>query len=310
MNLYLDCYPCFLTQALNAARRTGADDMRQMAIIKRLLPLLENLPAGASPPEIARRVHHIIRSETGNQDPYLASKQHSTRYALDLYPRLKELAAASRDPLGTALRLAIAGNIIDLGVKDHYDDLWKTVKRVLSQPLAIDDERNLRDRLDNVDKLLYLADNAGETVFDRILIETLSVPVIYAVKGQAVLNDATVEDALAAGLQHSATLISNGTDAPGTVLPLCSVEFIEHFETAPLVIAKGQANYETLSTAGKKIFCLLQVKCPVIARDIGAPVGSIVIRRSRQRAVPNPPMGNPAARQETRWETNTCCQKS
>lgn len=284
MNLYLDCYPCFLSQGLNAARRTGADDMRQMAVIKRLLPLLETLPAEATPPEIARRVHHIVRSEIGNRDPYLAAKRHSTRQALELYPRLKELAAASRDPLGTAVRLAIAGNIIDLGVKDNYDDLWETVERVLSQPLAIDDGHALRDRLDSVDKLLYLADNAGETVFDRVLIETLSVPVIYAVKGQAVLNDATLDDALAAGLQHSATLISNGTDAPGTVLPLCSAEFIEHFETAPLVIAKGQANYETLSTTGEKIFCLLQVKCPVIARDIGAPVGSIVIRRSRPYA--------------------------
>ena len=283
MNIYLDCYPCFLTQALNAARRVGADDIQQMAVIKSLLPLLENLPAGANPPEIAYRVHHLIRAKINVPDPYHEAKQQSTRQALALYPRLKKRVSESHDPLDTALRLAIAGNIIDLGVKDRYDDLWETVERVLAQSLAIDDERKLREQLNTVDRLLYLADNAGETVFDRILIETLSIPVIYAVKSSAILNDATAEDALAAGLQHSAAIVENGTDAPGTVLSLCSDEFIEHFEAAPLVIAKGQANYETLSDAGNKIFCLLQIKCPVIARDIGAPMGSIIIRQSRYR---------------------------
>jgi hypothetical protein len=128
--------------------------------------------------------------------------------------------------------------------------------------------------------VLYLGDNAGETVFDRVLIEALEPPVLYAVKGGPVLNDATLDDALAAGLETCATIIDNGSRAPGTVLDLCSAEFRGAFDAAPLVIAKGQANYETLSEAGPRVFCLLQAKCPVIAEDMRVPVGSTIVRRS------------------------------
>ena len=119
-------------------------------------------------------------------------------------------------------------------------------------------------------------------MFDRVLIDTLPLPVVYAVKGRPVLNDATVEDAIAAGLHQSATLISTRADTPGTILSLCSAEFREVYQDAPVIIAKGQANYETLGGAGEKIFCLLQVKCPVIAGDVGAPVGSLVVRQSEK----------------------------
>ena len=280
MKIYLDCYACFVRQALDAARRAGGDQKQQYAVIQKVLLLLQELPIAAQPPEIARRVHLVVQAEIGATDPYRDAKQTSTRQALALYPRLQELIARSDDPVATALRLSIAGNIIDLGVQDHYDDLWQTVERVLVQPLAIDNEQKLRECLDAVDGLLFLADNAGETVFDRVLIETLDIPVIYAVKGGPTLNDATVEDAVAAGIDQKAVIVSNGSQAPGTILSMCSAEFLQLFETSPLIVAKGQANYETLSDAGDKVFCLLQVKCPVIARDIDAPVGSIIIRQS------------------------------
>jgi uncharacterized protein with ATP-grasp and redox domains len=128
--------------------------------------------------------------------------------------------------------------------------------------------------------VLFLADNAGETVFDRVLIERLEPRVLYGVKGGPILNDATRGDALAAGLDTCATIIDNGSRAPGTVLDFCSSEFRDTFDGAPLVIAKGQANYETLSDAGPRVFCLMQAKCPVIADDLRVPVGSAVVRRS------------------------------
>jgi len=106
------------------------------------------------------------------------------------------------------------------------------------------------------------------------------LPVTYVVKSGPTLNDATREDALAAGLETCAVINDNGSDAPGTILPLCSEAFRQVYAAAPLIIAKGQANYETLSEAGPRVFCLLQIKCPVIARDLGAPVGGVVVRRS------------------------------
>lgn len=280
MRTYLDCYPCFLRQALSAARRAGADDAQQHAIMGQAMALLQTSPPGKTPPEIGYAVHRIVRDMMGHSDPYREIKDVSTRTALAIYPRLKVLVAESPDPLETAVRLSIAGNIIDFALSDELADLWATVERVLAAPFAVDDLAVLRAALDAADRVLYLADNAGETVFDRVLIEALTVPVTYVVKGGPTLNDAAREDALAAGLETCADIINNGSDAPGTILSLCSEDFRQVYAAAPLIIAKGQGNYETLSEADARVFCLLQIKYPVIARDLGAPVGGVVVRQS------------------------------
>jgi uncharacterized protein with ATP-grasp and redox domains len=278
MRTYLDCYPCFLRQALDAARRAGVDDTRQRAVLDRVLEALRQIEPAATPPEIGDQVHRIVRQVAGNGDPYREAKAASTRQALALYLRSKEMVQEADDPLDVAVRLSIAGNIMD-AARFQECDLWGTVERVLAQPFAVDDGAAFRDAIAGADKVLYLADNAGETVFDRVLIEALDVPVIYAVKGGPTLNDATREDALAAGVDRVAEIVSTGSDAPGTILGCCSEEFRKLYERAKLIIAKGQANYETLSEKGANVFCLLQTKCPVIARDVGVPVGSIVLRQ-------------------------------
>ncbi len=280
MQTYLDCYPCFLRQALSAARRVGASDAQQFSVLQAVLKLMQNIRADHNPPEIAYRVHRIVRQKVDVDDPFRDAKSKSTQDALALYPKLKQRVARSADPFDTAIRIAIAGNIIDFGVREQIAELRDVVDQVLVQEFAICDSDLLREKLERAHHVLFLGDNAGETVFDRVLIEQLSVPVIYAVKDGPILNDATSQDAIAAGLDQCATLVSNGTTAPGTLLSMCSGEFRQIFEQAPLIIAKGQANYETLSDAGEKVFCLLQVKCPVIARDIGAPLESIVVRQS------------------------------
>ena len=283
MKTYLDCYPCFVRQALEAARQTGADERQQRQVLDEVLGLLRQAEDGLTPPEIGDRVHHVVRRVSGIDDPYRALKAQSTREALALHPRLKTLVAASDDALDTALRLSIAGNIIDLGPAPEYS-LWEVVERVLAQPFALDDQGALRvalAELSGQDALLFLADNAGETVFDRVLIEALiewyGLHVVYAVKGGPSLNDATIEDARAAGLHEVATLIDNGADAPGTALARCSPAFRRLFDAAPVILAKGQANYECLSDLGRGVFFALQCKCPVIARDVRVPLGSIVL---------------------------------
>jgi damage-control phosphatase, subfamily I len=280
---YLDCYPCFLRQALEGARIGKADEQQQRLVLNRALETLRRIEPWRTPPEIADRIHWIVRRTVGNSDPYRAAKETSTGHALALYPRLKTLVAEASDPLDVAVRLSIAGNIIDLGPNLKYD-LWETVERTLIQPFAVDDRPAFRDALDKAERVLYLADNAGETVFDRVLIETLHAPVSYAVKGGPILNDATLEDALAAGVGSAAKIISTGSDAPGTILRSCSQEFRQLYEEADLVIAKGQANYETLSADGARTFFLLQAKCSILARDAGVPVGSIVLKQGQGRA--------------------------
>jgi uncharacterized protein with ATP-grasp and redox domains len=278
MKTYLDCYPCFLRQALQAARLAGVDENRQKAVLDLVLGVLEGIGPASTPPDIADRVHHIVRQVARDGDPYRTAKDASTRQALALYPRMKAVIEDADDPLDVALRLSVAGNIIDLGPDLDYD-LWSTVERVLVQPFAVDDRVAFWQALVGAERLLYLGDNAGETVFDRVLIETMGVPVTYAVKGGPILNDATRQDAVQAGLDRVAEVITNGTDAPGTLLPRCSDEFRARYQRAKVVLAKGQANYETLSEEGPKVFFLLQVKCPVIARDAAVPVGSIVLKQ-------------------------------
>jgi uncharacterized protein with ATP-grasp and redox domains len=280
MKTYIDCYPCLVRQALTAIQAGKAGEDEQLAILKQILSALQSAELGLSPPEIGNRLQNVVRQHMGAVDAYRDAKVRSTREALEMYPRLKEMVLRSDDPLEVAIRLSIAGNIIDLAFRQDYGDLWATVERVLSSPFAIDDTEALRSRLNKADWILFLADNAGETVFDRLLVETLAMPVVYAVKGEPVVNDAIWEDAVAAGLEDCARLASTGSGGAGTILDQCSPEFRELFAKAPLIIAKGQANYETLSEAGSQIFCLLQIKCPVIGRDIGTPVGSIVVYQS------------------------------
>jgi uncharacterized protein with ATP-grasp and redox domains len=272
-----------LRQALNASRRVGADETQQYAVMQKTISLFQKIKPTTTPPEIAYQVHQIVRETVNSNDPYKEAKESSTKDALALYPDLKRLLAESDDPLDTAIRISIAGNIIDFGVVDHLEDLAGITEKVINQDYHIDDTESLRKKLSSADWALFLADNAGETVFDRVLIESLPMEVIYAVKGGPILNDATLEDAMAAGLDQYATLVSNGSVATGTIIHLCSKEFQQILNRAPVVIAKGQANYETLSESDDKVFCLLQVKCPVVANDVGVPEGSIAVVQAQNK---------------------------
>lgn len=278
MKTYLDCYSCFLRQALSAARRAGASDDQQRLILLNTMEELHDMPTDTTPPQMAYRIHQRVRQQTNITDPYRQAKDEATQQALALYPQLKKMVTKATDPLEIALRIAIAGNIIDLGVAESYD-LKATLDRVLVQPFAINDLASLRTSLVKSSSILYLADNAGETVFDRVLIEALDHPVTYVVKAGPIINDAIREDAVTAGIDQVAVIIDNGSDAVGTLLGDCSEGFRKHFDQAELIIAKGQANYESLSGSQAPLFFLLQAKCSVIAQDLGVTEGAVVLKQ-------------------------------
>jgi hypothetical protein len=234
MKTYLDCYLCLLRQGLTAVRRAGLSDDDQVAVINGVLQGLQAIQPGQTPPVIATQIHQVIQEKTGIADPYLELKEQSTQKALTLYPRLKEMVASADDPFETAVRLAIAGNIMDFGPADEYD-LWASVERVLAQPLASNDLEALRQAVDRADEVLYLSDNAGETVFDRVLIELIAKPVRYAVKSGPILNDATKADALAAGIDQVAEVVEIGCDAMGTLFERCNDEFVRLYRTASVI---------------------------------------------------------------------------
>ncbi|MBW2624222.1 MAG: DUF89 family protein, partial [Deltaproteobacteria bacterium] len=157
-------------------------------------------------------------------------------------------------------------------------DLKTEVEEILEIDFAICDYEAFKDRLGEASEILYLGDNAGECVFDRILIEEISKPVLYAVRDAPIINDATYEDAAQAGIDEVATIFSSGTDAPGTILKTCSSEFREIYNNSEFIISKGQGNYEGLSNENHSPFFLLKVKCQVIANDIGVNEGDIILK--------------------------------
>ena len=279
MKMFLECYACAARQTLQALREAGVEESRHKEILNRILQALIDLDPALTPPEFGAHIHAIIREEAGCEDPYRKIKRKSTEEALKLYPELKTLIEDSEDPIDTATRLCIAGNIIDLGAANKYD-LEGTIERVLSQPYATDDFPGFKQQVREAESILMLADNAGETVFDRLFIETIGKPVTYAVKEAPCINDATMEDARQAGLDTVAEVISCGAQAPATILKWCSPEFLKIYDRTGLVIAKGMGNYEALSQEDRHLYFLLQVKCDMVARDIGAPAGSIVVKRS------------------------------
>jgi len=284
MQTYLDCIPCFVRQALDAARRTTQDCRVHERVVREVLRLASNLDMSQSPPKIAQQIHRLVREQTGIKDPYFKVKKQFNNASLELYSKMRQLIIESDDPLNTAIRLAIAGNIIDLGVKSQLQetDLTETINKCLSEEITDMQLEVFRNAVNDAREILYLTDNAGEIVFDRLLIEQLPIEKItVAVKGYPIINDATMEDAIIAGLPRVVEVIDNGSDAPGTVLESCSEDFRNRFEKAAMIISKGQGNYETLSKIDKNIFFILKAKCSVIARDIGCEVGQMIFQKTK-----------------------------
>ena len=284
MKTHLSCIPCFFKQALEAARLAGADEAVQKKVLDELARSLGDFSLDYCPPRMGKIIYGLVREITGRADPFKEIKDKSNRLALALYPSLKKKVENSGDRLLTAVELAIAGNIIDYGVKNSLE-VEREVEKFLNQDFNINyknnksrfDYQDFKHALDRVDNILYLADNAGEVVFDRVLIEEMHKEVIYAVKDKPIINDALAEDAHTCGIQKIARIISSGSDAPGTILDICSEEFIKIYNRAELIISKGQGNFEALNKEDKPIFFLFKVKCSVLAEEINCGLGSIVL---------------------------------
>jgi uncharacterized protein with ATP-grasp and redox domains len=276
MTTSLDCVPCFVRQALEAARAVTPDPVLQERILREAVHTLADADLRQPPPVLGQRLHRRLRELTGIPDPYRPAKERFNRLALDLLPELSAKIRAASDPFEAAVRLAAAGNVIDLGAKGGLSDgdIRLELELALNDPFAGDLEAFRRAAASGA-SILYLADNAGEIVFDRLLIEQLPHGrVTVAVRAAPVINDATWEDAHAAGLDRIAEIIDNGSDAPGTVLDDCSPGFRARFANSDLVVAKGQGNFETLSEAEANIFFLLKIKCPVVAAQTGLDLGT------------------------------------
>ena len=284
MITYPACYPCLLRQSVEAIQLTDLQTDQQNRLIKRILQMMADQPMSVTPVRLTAAIHRLIQSESGIEDLYRNLKEKSNRQAMSLLPEVYRVLDNAEDPLLTAARFAIAGNVIDYGGTGIIFDLEKTLAECQTLAFGIDDFERLRADLAAAKRVVYVGDNAGEIVFDRLFIEEVkkfSAPeIVYIVRGRPILNDVTLEDARLVAMPDVVRVVSSGGDGPGCELDRVTPEVRELFQTADLIVSKGQGNYEALSGQPYPIYFLLKVKCSVIAGDIGAHRGDSVVKFS------------------------------
>ena len=288
MRSTLDCIPCLTRQALFAVRLVhgGAhDDQAAEPLLRRALAELADMDLALPPPVTAARLHELLQGMTGGADAFAEAKARFQEFALALLPGLERTVAGADDPFEAAVRAAVAGNVIDLGVKGDLgeDEARANMDAAMHHPLS-GDVAAFRAACEEARNILYLADNAGEIVFDRLLLERLPRGrTTVCVRGGPIINDATRKEADQAGIPDLARVIDSGVALPGTWLPECGTDLREAFAAADLIIAKGQGNYETLSdtpeAAGAPVWFLFKVKCAAVAGHSGLPLNHHVVMR-------------------------------
>lgn len=283
MKVHYECASCFLRQSREALDlATDDEDLKMQVTEKTTQVLCQKFRKGAVANQIGTKIHRTIKKETGNSDPYSDLRDKSDEIAMQFLPQVEKILEKDKS-LKNYLKAAIAGNVLDFGALGLESDIEGLVMSTVEQDLSIDHSIELEKELEKAKTVLYLADNVGEIVFDKLLIRKLheyDVEVTVALKEDPILNDACMKEALDVGLDEVARLITTGTDSIGVIHLDVSDDFKQEFEDSDLVIAKGLGNYEGLTEMelnNKPVFCLLNAKCKPIARDIGVEVGDNVV---------------------------------
>jgi len=289
MPISLDCISCFVRQSLEAARFATDDKSMHAEVLKQVLDVARNEGFSLIPPLVSQKIHHVVQKVTGNPDPYAAQKHEANCLMLSVQESLRERIRQSDEPLHFATKLAIAGNSIDYALRSDWsqDLILQTIESALEQPINGSVEAFVEE-IKKARQILYLLDNSGEIVCDRLLMEEIKrfrsdVPLIAVVHDGAILNDATMHDARQIGLDKTVPVIDNGNDAPGTILEQCSAGFLDVFAQSDMIISKGLANYETLieydtDRLPQTVCYLFRAKCPFIAHYVGVALGDLVVR--------------------------------
>lgn len=306
MKAQLECLECILKQARRAASLATDDPTLQRAILNAVAHQIPHMDLNESPAVLSLCVYQIVHELGKTDDAYRAMKRKQNAMALELEPKLVRFIDTSTDPLVTAIRLAAAGNIIDLGILEaHEINPEDAIHEALHLPLGLDHTYDFIEGLRYCDDLLYLLDNAGEIVFDKLLIRELGkqTHVTAVVKGAPIINDACMEDAVEVGLTRICEVIDNGGAFVGSPLSLVPEPFLDRMRRADIILGKGQGNYETVDEFDGNVYLLLKIKCNVVAEHSRLPVGAaafISARRVREE-------GNSKCSQQNQHRCKTIC---
>lgn len=270
-----------MKQAYNTAIRATSDKNVIREILNRTAQYVQTIDLDSTPADASNFVYRITREITGIEDPYKEEKDRYNRLCLEKTPYLRKKIAESDNPFKTAARVAILGNIIDLGIGLKFD-LDRDIETLINADLTVDDVDTFQEFLGRGrKKILYLGDNAGEIVFDMLLCELLSKDhdITFVVKSGPIINDATMEDAEFIGLTKLVKVIETGSNGIGVKWDEVSDEFLRHYNETELIISKGQGNFETMSDKDKNTYFLLKAKCDSVADMLGVKFGDIVFKK-------------------------------
>lgn len=284
MKLHLECVPCYIRQALEAAKMATNDRKLHEQILRESLIVASEFDANGIGFVLQAKIKEVMEKILPAVDPYRKVKEKYNRITLGLTDNLKEIIRNSKNSFETSLRISLAGNIIDFGPDTVLNKkiLKEAIEKSLSQSLDNKKVKLLQKNINDAEKILFIGDNAGEIVLDKIFIENLPrEKITYVVRGGPALNDVTMEDARMVGMIDFIRVITTGLNMPAAILPFCSTNFLDEYKKADLIISKGQGNYEALCDEDKNIFFLLKIKCPIVAENFNGKykVGDIVIDR-------------------------------
>jgi uncharacterized protein with ATP-grasp and redox domains len=288
-----ECAVCIVRQVVDASSEISNDESEQFRLIKSCLDAIKDAYGeGAVPAWMGTKVHRHLKKISNCEDPYKRLKEKADEIALKYLDRVKKEVSIEDDleRIKKKVLAGIAGNVIDFGPFSTDMDIISKIDETLNGDLTIDDSEEFLNDLKNSKKVLYICDNAGEIVFDKLLIEEIKKyvsDVVVAVKGKPILNDATLEDAEFVGINEIARVISTGGDIIGVILEECSQEFLDEFYSADMIVAKGMGNYESLTEYEEKIekplYYIFKVKCIPVAEHVGINVGDNVLLKANKK---------------------------
>ena len=286
--LSLDCIICALNQVIATTEIAHIPEDDRRMLMQKAIDKISEKGIARNNCDIINDCYRLSTELIGDEDPYREIKLFYDREIMKLLPELREHIKKSDDPLRSALRLAIAGNLIDLSANGHevsLENVLEKINHVDKEGFYTDESGSLAEALKNGKTLLVLGDNCGEIAMDRLLIETIrtlypQLHVLYGVRGVPIVNDVTREDAAEVGMEEVAEIIDNGDCVLGTLLYRTSPEFNRAFYAADVVICKGMGNFEGLHACDRgNLWFMLIAKCPTIAKMTNSPKGSILCLR-------------------------------
>ena len=286
MNMKPDCLVCLMNQMLRVTKTLNCDDESSAKIIEESAKVISKLDMAQTPPSAAAILYPDISKKLNSNDPYFLKKLESTKKALELLPIAKEKIDESKNRLDSALRAAVAGNVIDFATEVLFD-LKKEIEKIFTAEFAIDDKELFLEELKEAKRVLIIGDNVGEHIFDKLMMETISkeypnLKIEYMVRGCPIINDVTVKEAKDAGIDKVAEIIDSGVDTPGFVYERANIAGKESYDKADIILSKGMGNFECLeSIEESRIYFLFKVKCSVVANRIDKEVGDLICMKNR-----------------------------